>query len=68
MVRWTWAAELLDRAEVGALADAFDRALRALADHAEQPGAGGLTPSDLPLVTLDQGQLDRLKTKWGGRA
>ncbi|WP_405021332.1 amino acid adenylation domain-containing protein [Kitasatospora sp. NBC_00070] len=68
VVRWTWAAELLDRAEVGALADAFDRALRALADHAEQPGAGGLTPSDLPLVTLDQGQLDRLKTKWGGRA
>ncbi|MFJ8043303.1 amino acid adenylation domain-containing protein [Kitasatospora sp. NPDC096147] len=68
VVRWTWAPDLLDEAEVTALAETFDRTLRAMADHARQPGAGGLTPSDLPLVSLDQAQLDRLKTKWGGRA
>ncbi|MFK0191471.1 amino acid adenylation domain-containing protein [Kitasatospora sp. NPDC090308] len=66
--RWTWAADLLDEADVAALADAFDRALRAIAEHSAQPDAGGWTPSDLPLVSLDQAQLDRLQTKWGGRA
>ncbi|MFJ5228432.1 amino acid adenylation domain-containing protein [Kitasatospora sp. NPDC088391] len=68
VVRWTWVAELLDEADVAALADGFDRALRAVAAHAEQPDAGGWTPSDLPLVRLDQAQLDRLQNKWGGRA
>ncbi|MFJ1753590.1 amino acid adenylation domain-containing protein [Kitasatospora sp. NPDC088134] len=68
VVRWTWVAELLDEADVAALAAGFDRALRAVAAHAEQPDAGGWTPSDLPLVRLDQAQLDRLQNKWGGRA
>ncbi|MET9254129.1 amino acid adenylation domain-containing protein [Streptomyces sp. NPDC003717] len=67
VTRWTWAPGLLDEADVSALADAFDRALVAVAEHAEQPDAGGWTPSDLPLVALDQTQLDRLQTKWGGR-
>jgi len=67
-VRWTWAADLLAEADVAALAEAFDRALRAIAEHSAQPDAGGWTPSDLPLVSLDQAQLDRLKNKWGGRA
>ncbi|MCX5414993.1 non-ribosomal peptide synthetase [Streptomyces sp. NBC_00059] len=67
VTRWTWAAGLLDEADVAALADAFDRALHAVVEHAEQPDAGGWTPSDLPLVTLDQAQLDRLKNTWGGR-
>ncbi|RPE27817.1 non-ribosomal peptide synthetase [Kitasatospora cineracea] len=66
--RWTWAADLLGEADVAALADAFDRALRAVAEHSAQPDAGGWTPSDLPLVSLDQAQLDRLQNKWGGRA
>nr|WP_248782585.1 non-ribosomal peptide synthetase [Kitasatospora setae] len=68
LVRWTWAADLLAEADVAALAAAFDRALRAVAEHSAQPDAGGWTPSDLPLVSLDQAQLDRLKNKWGGRA
>ena len=67
VTRWTWPAELLPETEVTALAEAFGRALRAIAEHAEQPDAGGWTPSDLPLVSLDQAQIDRLKTKWGGR-
>ncbi|WP_411077444.1 amino acid adenylation domain-containing protein [Streptomyces sp. cmx-10-25] len=67
VTRWTWPADLLAEEDVTALADAFDRALGAIAEHAERPDAGGWTPSDLPLVSLDQKQLDRLKNKWGGR-
>ncbi|MEU3223348.1 amino acid adenylation domain-containing protein [Streptomyces sp. NPDC006976] len=67
VARWTWPSDLLKEEDVGALADAFTRALRAIAEHAEQPGAGGYTPSDLPLVSLSQNQIDRLQNKWGGR-
>jgi non-ribosomal peptide synthase protein (TIGR01720 family) len=64
---WTWPAELLDEQDVQRLADGWLRALRAIADHAQAPEAGGYTPSDLPLVSLNQTQLDRLQSKWGGR-
>jgi len=64
---WTWPAELLDEQDVQRLADGWLRALRAIADHAQAPDAGGYTPSDLPLVSLNQTQLDRLQSKWGGR-
>ncbi len=67
VARWTWPSDLLKEEDVGALAEAFHRALRAVAEHAEQPGAGGWTPSDLPLVSLNQNQIDRLQNKWGGR-
>ncbi|MFF4169351.1 amino acid adenylation domain-containing protein [Streptomyces sp. NPDC001744] len=67
VTRWTWPAGLLAETDVTALADAFDRALRAIAEHAGRPDTGGWTPSDLPLVSLDQSQLDRLQNKWGGR-
>ncbi|MFD7863672.1 amino acid adenylation domain-containing protein [Streptomyces sp. NPDC059783] len=67
VARWTWLGDLLKEEDVGALAEAFNRALRAVAEHAEQPGAGGWTPSDLPLVSLNQAQIDRLQNKWGGR-
>ncbi|THA36137.1 amino acid adenylation domain-containing protein [Streptomyces sp. A1277] len=67
VVRWTWPSDLLKEEDVGALAEAFTRALRAIAEHVERPGAGGYTPSDLPLVSLNQNQIDRLQNKWGGR-
>ncbi|MFD6530844.1 amino acid adenylation domain-containing protein [Streptomyces sp. NPDC060184] len=67
VIRWTWPAGLLPEDAVEALSDAFVRALGALAEHAERPDAGGWTPSDLPLVSLDQAQIDRLQNKWGGR-
>ncbi|MFJ4030803.1 amino acid adenylation domain-containing protein [Streptomyces griseoluteus] len=67
VTRWTWPGDLLKEEDVADLADAFARALRAVAEHAEQPDAGGYTPSDLPLVSLDQAQIDRLQNKWGGR-
>ncbi|MFD6421779.1 amino acid adenylation domain-containing protein [Streptomyces sp. NPDC060198] len=67
VTRWTWPAELLPDKDVEALSEAFASALRVLAEHAGRPDAGGWTPSDLPLVSLDQAQIDRLQNKWGGR-
>ena len=32
--------------------------------HAAQPGAGGRTPSDLPLVALSQGEIERLERRY----
>ncbi|NGO71962.1 non-ribosomal peptide synthetase, partial [Streptomyces boncukensis] len=45
------------------LADLWCAALRGLARHVAEPGAGGLTPSDVPLVTVGQSDLD----EWEGR-
>ena len=45
-----WAGQLLDEPEVAELARLWAAALAGLAAHAARPGAGGLTPSDLPLV------------------
>ncbi|MFD8799309.1 amino acid adenylation domain-containing protein [Streptomyces atroolivaceus] len=67
VTRWTWPSDLLKEEDMESLSDAFTRALRAIAEHAERPDAGGWTPSDLPLVSLDQAQIDRLQNKWGGR-
>ncbi|WP_436841758.1 condensation domain-containing protein [Streptomyces cyaneofuscatus] len=67
VIRWTWPVDLLKEEDVEILSDTFVRALRAIAEHAERPEAGGYTPSDLPLVSLNQAQIDRLQNKWGGR-
>ncbi|SHM86439.1 non-ribosomal peptide synthetase [Actinacidiphila paucisporea] len=67
VTRWTWPGDLLAEEDVESLSALFTRALRAVAEHAESPDAGGWTPSDLPLVSLNQAQIDRLQNKWGGR-
>ncbi|WP_333766773.1 amino acid adenylation domain-containing protein [Streptomyces sp. IBSBF 2435] len=67
VTRWTWPGDLLAEEDVESLSGLFTRALRAVAEHAERPDAGGWTPSDLPLVSLNQAQIDRLQNKWGGR-
>jgi amino acid adenylation domain-containing protein/non-ribosomal peptide synthase protein (TIGR01720 family) len=48
------------------LADAYVRALRALAAHGTAEGAGGFTPSDFPEAGLDQDALDALMAQLGG--
>ena len=58
---WTWAPALLDEAAVKDLARSWFAALEALVGHAAQPGAGGRTPSDVPLAGLTQGELERLE-------
>ena len=63
---WSWASRWLGTAEVQALAQGWVAALQALAHHVRQPGAGGHTPSDFPLVALSPAQLHSLEPLPGG--
>jgi non-ribosomal peptide synthase protein (TIGR01720 family) len=56
---WSW-TDRFTRAEVDRIAQAW---LKTLSDLAGEDT--GLTPSDVPLVSLNQGQLDKLAAKWG---
>ena len=58
---WSFAPALIGEDAVRDLAQSWFRALEALARHAAQPGAGGRTPSDLPLVALSQAEIERLE-------
>ncbi|GAA1964211.1 hypothetical protein GCM10009754_39900 [Amycolatopsis minnesotensis] len=60
-VEWTAAGEVLDAEAVTGLQRAWVAALDALSAHAARTGAGGLTPSDLPMVALDQPAIDALE-------
>ncbi|MEW2524137.1 amino acid adenylation domain-containing protein [Streptomyces sp. NPDC047071] len=59
-VEWTAATEVLPADAVTALQTAWAAALDALAEHARHT-PGGLTPSDLPFVDLDQDAIDALE-------
>ncbi|UED85076.1 non-ribosomal peptide synthase/polyketide synthase [Streptomyces profundus] len=61
---WSWPKALLDESEVRELAQGWFEALKALRAHAETEGSGGYTPSDLPLVELDQDEIDQLEDEW----
>ncbi|MEU9609746.1 amino acid adenylation domain-containing protein, partial [Streptomyces sp. NPDC048057] len=69
VANWTWAGGLLDRADVERLAEGWFAALRAVVDHAERPEAGGLTPSDVALLDVDQSDIDEfendMEDTWG---
>ncbi|RLK54869.1 non-ribosomal peptide synthetase [Actinokineospora cianjurensis] len=56
---FSWPAALLEQAEVDELAAAWVSALDAIDRHAAT-GAGGFTPSDFPLVDLEQSDVDSL--------
>ncbi|MFI0727653.1 amino acid adenylation domain-containing protein [Streptomyces sp. NPDC021225] len=58
---WTWAAELLPEEDARAIAEAWFRALGALALHAQSPDSGGHTPSDVDLVELSQDEIDEFE-------
>ena len=60
---WSFAPRLLSEQAVQDLAQCWFAALRALVRHAAQPGAGGRTPSDLPLVALPQSEIERLEQR-----
>ncbi|MGW9250367.1 amino acid adenylation domain-containing protein [Streptomyces badius] len=64
VANWTWAAGLLPQDRLEELAHGWFRALDALAAHAERSDAGGFTPSDLSLISLNQGELDSLQAEW----
>ncbi|GHH30267.1 hypothetical protein GCM10017790_63750 [Amycolatopsis oliviviridis] len=56
----TWARRILDDAEAESFADAWLAALTGLAAHVDG-GAGGHTPSDFPLTTLTQREVEKVE-------
>ena len=56
-VRLAWPDGLLDDDEVRELGQDWVAALAGIATHAAEPGAGGHTPSDFPLIALDQDEI-----------
>ncbi|MDX3225470.1 non-ribosomal peptide synthase/polyketide synthase [Streptomyces sp. ME19-01-6] len=67
-VNCSWPGALFTAAEIQDLVDTWQRALRALADRARRPGAGGLIPADLPLVHATQAEIDAWEAEPGGVA
>ncbi|RZT88651.1 non-ribosomal peptide synthase protein (TIGR01720 family)/amino acid adenylation domain-containing protein [Pseudonocardia sediminis] len=65
-VHATYAPALLGRDDVESLLRDWLAALRGLTAHAAAGGAGGLTPSDLSLVSIDQATIDLIEDDDGG--
>ncbi len=64
-LHWSYPAGLLDHTDLTDLTDRFTAAATAVARHARTPHAGGLTPSDLPLVRLHQDTIDAHEHRYG---
>ncbi|WP_413101826.1 amino acid adenylation domain-containing protein [Streptomyces sp. Inha503] len=58
----SWAGELLSEDEVHELGQNWLTALTALVRHAEEPEAGGYSPSDLTLVPLTQDEIEAVES------
>ncbi|WP_245547018.1 non-ribosomal peptide synthetase [Nocardia brevicatena] len=65
-VSFQYAAGVLDEPAVRELADDWMAALTAVARHVDDPAAGGLTPSDVPLVRVGRHELDTWRTGYPG--
>ncbi|THA26461.1 amino acid adenylation domain-containing protein [Streptomyces sp. RKND-216] len=61
---WSWTAGLFRTSEIRELAELWFAALDGLVALAATPHAGGLTPSDLPLVRLRQPEIERLEAAY----
>ncbi|WP_348536801.1 amino acid adenylation domain-containing protein [Nocardia carnea] len=55
---WEYARNIVDADDMAELADLWVRALHGLAAHLHTDTAGGFTPSDFPLVTVSQNDID----------
>ncbi|HEY2416728.1 MAG TPA: condensation domain-containing protein, partial [Steroidobacteraceae bacterium] len=64
IAHWSWAADLLSEKEAHDLAQGWFALLEALVRHAEQPGAGGRSPCDLPLLRLSQDEIEWIESKY----
>ena len=59
-VSWTYSEDIFSHTTIARLAESFLQSLRNFIAHCQSPDAGGYSPSDFPLLKLDQQQLDRL--------
>ena len=64
VARWSWAPALFSQEDVRELGEGWFAALEALVRHVEQPGAGGRSPCDVPLLALSQSEIERLESKY----
>jgi non-ribosomal peptide synthase protein (TIGR01720 family) len=63
-VAWAWPGALFREDEVKELSESWERALEAMITHVRGGGqVGGHTPSDLPLVSLSQQEIDELESE-----
>ena len=60
---WSWAPALLSEDAVRDLARALVPGAGGAGAPWAAPGAGGRTPSDLPLVALSQAEIERLESR-----
>jgi len=61
---WMWSPSRVSAEEVKELAELWTAVLRTLAVHVQRGDAGGRTPSDVPLLTLTQEELDLLEREY----
>ncbi|RPK80043.1 Chondramide synthase cmdD [Streptomyces sp. ADI98-12] len=61
---WSWTSGRFTEAEVRDFAERWFSVLDSLIIHASTPDAGGYTPSDVPLVSLSQEQIEMLESEW----
>ncbi|NBF01923.1 amino acid adenylation domain-containing protein, partial [Pseudomonas sp. Fl5BN2] len=64
VANWTWAVQLFSATDIQALAERWFHWLRAFSQLGKTSGVGGLTPSDLGMVSVEQLALDKLQSKW----
>ncbi|MGN0121824.1 MAG: amino acid adenylation domain-containing protein, partial [Rhodococcus sp. (in: high G+C Gram-positive bacteria)] len=62
---FTYVPRVISAETVGALAERWKDALVGLAAHTQRPDAGGLTPSDVPLVRTHQQQIEQWENRFG---
>lgn len=65
-VSWTWPKELFSEEEIHDLSQAWFRALTSLVAHVEEVPQAVLSPSDLPLVTVTQDEIETLEAAHPG--
>jgi non-ribosomal peptide synthase protein (TIGR01720 family) len=58
---WRWAPALVTDDAVRLLAHTWGQALERLVQYTATPGSGGLTPSDIPLMSLTQAEIDQIE-------
>nr|BAX64246.1 NRPS [Streptomyces sp. MSC090213JE08] len=63
IANWAWAGQAVAEDDARDIAETWFRALDLLVRHTAEPGTGGRTPSDLPLVDLTQDEIEAYETE-----